>query len=59
MGLIDGLMVSLNRMEVGLGGEKSALEEIKEKYGFEANAIVNMNEVVEALYNKEYRSSKQ
>lgn len=50
---IVGLMVSLNRMEVGLGGEKSALDEIKEKYGFEANAIVTMEEVVSYLYNKE------
>lgn len=49
---ILGLMVSLNRMEKGLGGEKSALDEIKEKYGFEANAIVTMEEVVEHLYNR-------
>ena len=49
---IVGLMVSLNRMEVGLGGEKSALDEIKEKYVFDARAIVSMAEVVEALYNK-------
>lgn len=51
---IKGLMVSLNRMERGQG-EKSALEEIKEKYGFEANAIVTMAEVVEHLYQKERR----
>ncbi len=50
---IVGLMVSLNRMEVGLGGKVSALEEIKEKYGFDANAIVTMEEVVDYLYNKE------
>lgn len=49
---ILGLMVSLNRMEKGLGGEKSALDEIKEKYGFDANAIVTMEEVVEHLYNR-------
>ena len=49
---IVGLMVSLNRMEKGLGGEKSALEEIHEKYGFETNAIVTMEEVVEHLYNR-------
>ena len=49
---ILGLMVSLNRMEVGKGGEKCALDEIKEIYGFEANAIVTMEEVVEYLYNK-------
>lgn len=50
---IVGLMVSLNRMERGKGTQ-SALDEIKEKYGFDANAIVTMAEVVEHLYNKEY-----
>lgn len=49
---IKGLMVSLNRMEKGKGGEKSALDEIKELYGFDANAIVTMADVVEHLYNK-------
>ena len=52
---IVGLMVSLNRMEVGQGGEKSALDEIKERYGFEANAIVTMGDVIEHLYNKPYK----
>ena len=51
---VKGLMVSLNRMEKGQG-DKSALVEIKEKYGFEANAIVTMAEVVDYLYNKEYK----
>ena len=50
---IKGLMVSLDRMEVGKGGEKCALDEVKDLYGFETNAIVSMAEVVEALYNKE------
>lgn len=50
---ILGLMVSLNRMEKGRDGDKSALVEIQEKYGFKANAIVSMAEVVEHLYNKE------
>ena len=52
---IVGLMVSLNRMEVGLGGKMSALEEITEKYGFPANAIVSMADVTEHLYNKPYK----
>lgn len=52
---IKGLMVSLNRMEKGLGGKVSALQEIREKYGFEARAIVSMGEVIEHLYNKPYR----
>ena len=49
---IKGLIVSLNRMERGKGN-KSALEEIKDLYGFEANAIVSMADVVEYLYNRE------
>lgn len=53
---IKGLIVSLNRMERGKG-EKSALEEIKETYGFDANAIVTMAEVVEHLYNKPYKGN--
>ncbi|MCI5640592.1 MAG: orotate phosphoribosyltransferase [Lachnospiraceae bacterium] len=50
---IIGLMVSLNRMERGLTSEASALDEIQQKYGFGANAIVTMEAVVECLYNKE------
>ena len=50
---IVGLMVSLDRMEVGKGGTKCALEEVKDLYGFETNAIVTMAEVVEHLYNRE------
>ncbi|MDE7238835.1 MAG: orotate phosphoribosyltransferase, partial [Lachnospiraceae bacterium] len=51
---IIGLMVSLNRMEKGKG-EQSALEEIKETYGFDAHAIVTMAEVIEHLYNRPYQ----
>ena len=50
---IVGLMVSLDRMEVGKGGEKKALDEVKDLYGFETNAIVSMAEVTEYLYNRE------
>ena len=49
---IKGLMVSLNRMERGKGA-KSALDEIKDLYGFPTAAIVSMADVVEHLYNKE------
>ena len=52
---IKGLMVSLDRMEVGKGGEKCALEEVKDLYGFDTAAIVTMAEVVDHLHNKEYK----
>lgn len=50
---IKGLVVSLDRMERGLSTDKGALEELQDKYGFPANAIVTMEEVVGCLYNKE------
>ncbi len=53
---VIGLIVSLNRMEKGKG-EKSALEEIKELYGFRTSAIVSMKEVVEYLYNRPYKGT--
>ncbi len=50
---VKGLMVSLNRMEVGKGGEKCALDEVSDLYGFPTAAIVDMAEVSEYLYNRE------
>ena len=49
-----GLVVSVDRMERGKG-EKSALQEIQETYGFETTAIVTMADVVEYLYNRPYK----
>ena len=50
---IKGLMVSLNRMEVGKGGQKCALDEVSDLYGFPTASIVDMAEVTEHLYNRE------
>lgn len=50
---VKGLVVSVDRMERGTG-EKSALQEIEEKFGLTTTAIVTMQEVIEHLYNKEY-----
>ena len=46
---VKGLIVSLNRMEVGKGGVVTAQQEIQERYGFPVASIVSMAEVVEAL----------
>ena len=50
---VKGLMVSLNRMEVGKGGKKAAIDEVSEKYGFPTAAIVDMAEVTEYLHNRD------
>ena len=49
---IVGLIVSLDRREVGPKGTVSALDEIREDYGFPTSAIVTMDEVQEYLYNR-------
>lgn len=51
---VCGLVVSVDRMECGQG-KKSALNEISENYGFKTTAIVTMAEIVEHLYNREYK----
>lgn len=48
---VKGLIISVDRMERGKG-EKSALTELKEKFGFKTCAIVTMAEVVKYLYDK-------
>lgn len=49
---VVGLIISVDRMERGTG-EKTALAEVKETYGFNTCAIVTMEEVLEYLHNKE------
>lgn len=50
---IVGMMVSLNRLEHGLDHkDKTALDELQEQYGFPAESIVTMKDVIEMLYNK-------
>lgn len=47
-----GLIISVDRMERGKG-EKSALEELREKFKIKTHSIVTMQEVMDHLYNKE------
>ncbi len=49
---VIGLIISVDRMEKGMG-ERSALVELKEKFGFKPCAIVTMDEVISYLYNRE------
>ena len=44
-------------MERGLESDKSALEEITDKYGLATGAIVTMEEVISCLYNKPYKGT--
>ena len=50
-------MVSLNRCERGKG-DKGALDEIKDLYGFDTAAIVSMDEIVDYLVEREVIDSE-
>jgi len=49
---VVGLVVSVDRMERGTG-TKSALAELRDEFGFQAFPIVNIDEIVEYLHNRE------
>lgn len=49
---VIGLLVAVDRMEKGKGN-KTALAEMRDQYGFAAGAIVTMAEVVEYLQNRQ------
>ena len=55
---VVGLVVSLDRQEVGPGGVLAATQEVAQTYGFPVHSIVTMEEVVTYLQNeKSGRSS--
>lgn len=49
---VVGLMVSLNRMEIGKTNRTSALDEVSLRYGFPCASIVTMSEVAAYLYQR-------
>lgn len=48
---IAGVLIAVDRMEKGQG-EKSAVQEVKDEFGIEVHAIVTLDDIIEALYNK-------
>lgn len=49
---IEGVVLAVDRMEKGQG-EKSAIQELKDEFGIDVFSIVNIEEVIEFLYNKD------
>jgi len=47
-----GLIVSVDRMEKGVGGHRSALAELAEEFSMKTHAVVTLNEIVEYLHNR-------
>lgn len=49
---IVGVMIAVDRMEKGQG-EKSAVAEVKDQFGINVYSIVNLQEIIDCLYNRE------
>ncbi len=49
---VNGVVVAVDRMEKGKG-DKSAIQELKEEFGIDVYSIVNIDEIVEYLFNRE------
>lgn len=49
---VEGLIIAVDRLEKGTG-DRSALCELQQQYGFKAHSIVTMQEVVEHLHTRE------
>jgi orotate phosphoribosyltransferase len=50
--VIEGLVVSVDRMERG-AGSKSAIQELKEEYGFSTYPLVTVRDIMESLHGSE------
>ena len=50
---IRGALVGIDRMEKGVMGDLSAKDEIEQEFGFPVHAIVNVEEIVENLKERE------
>ena len=50
---VIGGMISVDRMEKGKDGGKSAVEEVKAQFGFNFFSIVTIDEVITHLHNRE------
>ncbi len=48
---IEGMIITVDRMEKGLETDKSAVQEVHDEFGVNVYSIVNINDIIEALEN--------
>ena len=46
---VSGMVIQADRMEKGLNGDKSAVQEVTEEFGIKIYSIVNMNDIIDAI----------
>ena len=48
---IEGMVITVDRMEKGLNSDKSAVQEVYDEFGVKVCSIVTINDIIEALEN--------
>ncbi len=48
---IEGLVISVDRMEKGQGGADTAIKELQKEFGIKTFSIVNVHDIINTLYN--------
>ena len=48
---IEGMIITVDRMEKGLTSDKSAVQEVYDEFGVKVFSIVNINDIIDALEN--------
>lgn len=46
---IEGMVITVDRMEMGLTSDKSAVSEVYDEFGVKVYSIVNINDIIDAL----------
>ena len=46
---IEGMIITVDRMEKGLTSDRSAVQEVYDEFGVRVYSIVNINDIIDAL----------
>ena len=48
---VEGMIITVDRMEKGLTSDKSAVQEVYDEFGVKVYSIANINDIIDALEN--------
>lgn len=48
---VTDMVISVDRMEIGKGGVKSAVQEVEEEFGIKVHSVVTMDDIIAAIEN--------
>ncbi len=46
---VTDMVISVDRMEIGKGGVKSAVQEVEEEFGIKVHSVVTMDDIIKAI----------